>query len=683
MSTVSGAADPGAPRPATAATAARQAEVRRRLPFDEDTGPADAEAGFVATLDEPVITAADGRVVWDLRPYAFLEGGGAAGGDRDDAPAPDTVDPSLWRMARLNLRHGLYRVADRIYQVRGFDLANMTVIVGDSGYIVVDPLLSVETAAAALGLVRRELGERPVTAVIVTHCHSDHFGGLRGVVDPAEAGPAGSGRVPVVAPAGFFEHAVSENVHAGTAMSRRAQYMYGALVPPGPRGQVSAGLGMGLSRGTVSLIEPTDVVDATGTRMVLDGVEFVFQFTPDTEAPAEMNFHLPRWRALCLAENAAHTLHNLYTLRGAPVRDAAAWSFHLGEAAELFAAESDVMFLQHHWPVRGSARIAEFLACQQDLYKYLHDQTLRLAAHGLTMEEIAEELTLPAALERFWPGRGYYGTVRHNAKAVYQRYLGWFDGNPAHLDRHPPAAAARRYVEFMGGADAVLERARRSFDEGDYRWVAEVVGHVVFADPDDAVARALQADAFEQLGYQSESTAWRNVYLSGARELRHGRAERRGRGSAARDVLGAMTTDMLLDYVAIRLDGPAAADRRITLLLEVADTGETRLVRLRRGALTRTARVAGAAPTPGDAGIDAHIRLARADLAMLAFGAADAGDAFDDGRIAVMAGSGDAVATLFGLCDVLRPDFPIVTPRPATAPAAAACLAHAIEKEHR
>lgn len=624
---------------ASAVTAAANRAVLTQLPFADDPAQEDARRGFIATLDPPVITGADGKVVWDLRAYEFL-----------DADAPETVNPSLWRMARLNLHHGLFRVVDRVYQVRGFDLSNMTVIEGDSGFVVVDPLLTAEAAAAAMALVREQLGDKPITAVIVTHSHSDHFGGIKAVVSAEDVA---DGAVRIVAPIGFLEHAISENVYAGSAMSRRAQYMYGVGIRPGALGQVSTGLGIGLSNGTTTLLAPTDLITESGSELTLDGLRFVFQYTPGAEAPAEMNFHLPELRALCMAENVSHNMHNLYTLRGAEIRDAAAWSDYIHEAIELFGDESDVMFIGHHWPVWGRENIVEFLEQQRDLYRYIHDETLRLAAHGHTMVEIAERVELPESLDTFWANRGYYGSLNHNVKAVYQKYLGWFDGNPANLHPHEPVEAAKRYVEFMGGAEQVLEKARRSFDEGDYRWVAQVVNHVVFAHPDNRAACELQADALEQLGYQAESAPWRNFYLTGALELRAG-VLKLPTTSVTADVLGAMTTDMLLNYLGIRLNGPKAAQHDLSLRLDVSDTGEERLVRLTHGVLVRSSRV------PAE-GYDAALRLDRMTLASLALGALDPADAQNTGAL-VIDGDNEAVHELFALCDRLQSDFRIVTP---------------------
>ena len=445
---------------------------------------------------------------------------------------PATVNPSLWRLARLNLNHGLFQVTDRIYQIRGFDVSNMTLIEGDRGLIVVDPLMSTEVARAGLALYRQHRGQRPVVAVIYSHSHVDHYGGVRGVVDEQDVS---AGRVEVWAPDRFMQEVVAENVLAGTAMVRRAQFQFGPTLPRGPRGQVDTGLGKATSRGTVTLIPPTRIVKEPFETHRIDGIEVVFQLTPETEAPAEMHMFHPELRALNLAENATHNLHNVYPLRGAQARDANAWAKYLNEARDRFAGDADVAFAQHHWPVWGNERVQDFLGKQRDLYKYLHDQTVRLMNHGYKAVEIAERLALPKSLASTWHVRGYYGTVSHNAKSVYQRYIGWYDANPANLNPLPPVERGRKYVEYMGGADAVVRRGREDFARGEYRFVAEAMSHIVFADPDNLEARQLGADALEQLGYAAESATWRNAYLLGALELRQGVArDRRARAREPR-----------------------------------------------------------------------------------------------------------------------------------------------------
>jgi len=444
------------PKDATHATCCAQAALKDQLPKDTGQDFEDARRGFIATIPHAKVLHEAGHAVWDMSQFDFTEG-----------DAPDTVNPSLWRQAKLNAIHGLFEVTPGIYQVRNFDLSNITFIEGETGYIVIDPLISAEPAAAALKLMREHRGDKPVTAVIYTHSHVDHYGGIKGVISDEDIAKG----LTIIAPEGFLEAAVSENVLAGNAMGRRATYMYGALLPRGPKGHVDAGLGKTVSMGSVSLVPPTKSICETGEKLTIDGVEIVFQVTPDTEAPSEMNFYFPQFKALCMAENCSCHLHNIYTPRGAQVRDAKAWSYYINEAIELFAGRTDVLFASHHWPRWGEDRARDFLKKQRDMYKYVHDQTLRLANHGLVPAEIAEEIRMPPSLEEEWFSRGYYGTLNHNAKAVYQRYLGWFDGNPANLHKLPPEEAGKRYVEAMGGAEGVLKTARAAFEKGEpMRW---------------------------------------------------------------------------------------------------------------------------------------------------------------------------------------------------------------------
>ncbi|MFF7589323.1 alkyl/aryl-sulfatase [Kitasatospora purpeofusca] len=551
--------------------------------FEDTTDFENADRGFLGALVPAVVRAADGRVVWDNDAYDYLRG-----------ECPDTVSPSLWRQAQLCAKQGLYEVAEGIYQVRGLDLSNMTLVEGERGVIVIDPLISTECAAAALGLYREHRGERPVTGLIYTHSHGDHFGGARGVL------PEGSERgVPVIAPVGFLEHAVSENVYAGNAMTRRAMFMYGDRLPKSPEGQVSAGLGMTTSTGTVSLIPPTVDVTRTGQDETVDGVRIVFQLTPGTEAPAEMNFSFPQRRALCLAENATHNMHNILTLRGAVVRDARIWSRYLDEAVEFFGDSYDVAFASHHWPTWGRENVVELLTQQRDLYAYLHDQTLRMLNSGLTGAELAEEMRLPPALEQAWHARGYYGSLSHNTKAVYQRYLGWFDGNPAHLWEHPPVELATRYVELAGGAESALAKARSYAADGDLRFAATVLNHLVFADPRNDAAKEELAGVYERLGHGSENGTWRNFYLMAALELRQGPGTVELDTSAGMAM--ALTTEMLLDSVAVRIDGPKAWNDALTVDLALTDEGNRHRLTLRNGALTHRAAPLGSAPeVPSD-----------------------------------------------------------------------------------
>lgn len=557
---------------ATEATRKVHSRFERELPFENTRDFELASRGRIGGPERLQFASDDGQMAWDMTTYSFAEG-----------EAPDTVNPSLWRQAKLNNIHGLFEVTADIYQVRGYDLSNISFIRGERGWIVIDPLISMEAARAALELVNETLGALPVTAVIYSHSHVDHFGGVRGLV---EAEDVAAGRVRIIAPQGFMHHAVSENVVAGNVMTRRAEYMFGRLLPAGPRGRVDSGLGKTTSVGRVSLIEPTDVVSKTGTILVVDGIEIVFQNTPNAEAPAEMMFYFPHRKAFYASEEANAVLHNLYTLRGAQVRSGADWARWLDEAIDLFGDDFDLVFGGHHWPRWGREEAIAYLASQRDLYKYIHDQTLHLANLGFTPLEIAEQIELPDALSQQWFNRGYYGTLNHNSKATYQLYLGFFDGNPANLNPHPPVEAGRRYVELAGGAASLLGNARDAYERGDYRWVAEVVKHLVFAEPRNEEARWLLADAFEQLGYQSESGPWRNFYLTGAQELRAAKTDfARSIATASPDILAGMPSEMIFDFLAVGLDGEKAADVSITLDLSFTDRDERWLVTIENGVL--------------------------------------------------------------------------------------------------
>lgn len=485
-------AAPEGPRDASSYTA--EANSAAQISFDDPGDFGRASQGLIAQIDGAQVTMGD-HVVFDVANHDFVS---------DDENAPSTVHPGLWRQARLNVNHGLFEVADGIWQVRGYDIANITFLAGSDGWLVIDPLTNAPAAAAALELANQTLGARPVTSIIYTHSHVDHFGGVFGVTSQ-EAVDAGDVRI--VAPEGFLDEVVNEFVIAGPIMGRRAAYQFGPLLPPGPRGHVDSGLGSAMGKARSDLIAPTESISETGQELDLSGIRVVFQNTPDAEAPAEMDFYFPEKRALCMAENCTHTLHNLYPIRGAQTRDALAWSKYIHEAMLMWGDDADLMFASHHWPRFGNDDVRRFLTLQRDVYRWLHDETMRLANKGYVPTEISAEMELPSEFSESHV-RGYYGTVSHNVKSVYNRYLGWYDGNPAHLDPLPPVDAGNRYVEFMGGADAALDRAQRSFDDGDYRWVAEVVNHVVFADPSNERARRLQAAALEQLGYQSESATW-------------------------------------------------------------------------------------------------------------------------------------------------------------------------------
>jgi alkyl sulfatase BDS1-like metallo-beta-lactamase superfamily hydrolase len=595
------------------------------LSWDDTADFADADRGFLGALTPGVVKDAAGKVVWDSDAYAFLE-----------QPCPETANPSLWRQGQLCARQGLYEVTEGIYQVRGLDLSNMTLVEGTEGVIVIDPLISVETAAAALALYRVHRGDRPVTGVIYTHSHGDHFGGVAGVTE---------GNVPIVAPAGFMEHAVSENVYAGTAMTRRAIYMYGLALQPGPAGQVGVGLGLGVSTGAVSLFPPTVDVTRTGQEEIIDGVRIVFQLTPGTEAPSEMNFLFPERRALCMAENATHNLHNILTLRGAQVRDARVWSRYLAEALTLFGDQADVLFASHHWPTWGADRIETFLSQQRDFYAYLHDQTLRLLNQGYTGPEIAEMIELPPALAAAWHTRGYYGSVSHNVKAIYQRYLGWYDGNPANLWPHPPVETAKRYVECFGGVDGLLAKAR-GYVAGDPRFAAQLLHHAVFAQPGRADAKELLAQVYERLGYGAENSTWRNFYLTGAQELRHGvpksTAVDLGAGMAS-----ALSVEQIFDSLAIRVDAPNAWHETISIDWIFTDSGQRLRTTLRHGVLVQE-------PGPGSGSAELTLTLTKLQLLGMLGGKGLEGVTYD--------GDPDALKRLLSHLDEPDRDFAIVTP---------------------
>jgi alkyl sulfatase BDS1-like metallo-beta-lactamase superfamily hydrolase len=547
-------------KPATAATQAANQRVQQTLPFADKADFEDAQRGFIATVPTLTIKGDAGGVAWDLEGFkSFIA---------LDKPAPASVNPSLWRNAQLNMLNGLFKVSDRIYQVRGFDMSNLTLIQGDTGWIVFDPLISSETARAALELANAKLGKRPVLGVVYSHSHIDHYGGVRGIVDEADVK---AGKVKVIAPEGFTEHAISENVIAGNAMSRRAVYMYGALLPRNERGSVNSGLGMSNSTGAAGLILPSDFVDKTGQEFTVDGVRMVFQMTPGTEAPAEMNTYFPQFKAMWMAENSTNTMHNILTLRGAQVRDALKWAGYLNQTIDLYGKDVEVKFQSHHWPQWGNAKIVDYWKKQRDLYKYTHDQSVNLLNKGFIGSEIAEQIKLPPELENFWPNRGYYGTLRHNSRAVYQRYMGWYNANPSDLNDLPPEPEAKKYVEYMGGEAAVLKRAKADFDKGEYRWVAKALKHVVFANPNSTAAKNLLADTYEQLGYQAESGPWRGVYLQGAFELRNGVPQAGGINSASPDTIKAMPPEMLFDYLAVRLNGPKAAGKKLGLNITFSD----------------------------------------------------------------------------------------------------------------
>jgi len=627
--------------PATDVTREANAAVSRQLDFSDQQAFEDAHRGFIATLPDAEVTDDNGQRAWSNKPYAFL----------NEEQAPPSVNPSLWRQARLNAIHGLFRITDDIYQIRGIDLANMTIVEGKTGLIIIDPLLTPATARAALALYRQHRTDRPVVAVIYTHSHVDHFGGVKGVTSQAEVD---AGAVHIYAPTGFMEHAVSENVIAGNAMTRRARYMYGTDLPIDPQGHIDTGLGKGLARGPLTLIQPTDLISESGVRRI-DGVDIDFQLVPDSEAPAEMMMYFPAQRVLNTAELTSQQMHNIYTLRGAEVRDASQWSRYIDEALDRFGPISDVIIAQHHWPVWDSARAQEFLAGQRDLYKFIHDQTVRLMNQGYRPGEIAETLQLPASLAQRWYARGYYGTLRHNVRGVYQRYLGWYDGNPANLDSPAPVDAARKTIEYMGGIEAVLERARADYAAGNYRWVASVMSQAVFAEPDNRAARQLGADALEQLGYQAEAGPWRDVYLSGAQDLRAPRETPPSDPELRADLLRSLDTGMFFDLLGVRLNGPKAADKHIVINWIFTDTEERFRLNLQNSALTWLADRQDSSP-------DAALTLTRKTLDSILLGESSFLKALQNGDIRVE-GDVKKVVELLGLMETFDPDFPLIEPK--------------------
>lgn len=573
---------PGETEGATTITAEANAEWYEKLDFSDRREFANAERGWLDNAEGRIIDGDDNRSAWDLQSYGDL--------NRD---APDTVNPSLWRNTQLNAKAGLFEVCDGIYQVRGFDMANTTFIRTDHGWIVFDVLMCKENMKAAKELMENRFGPLDIKAVLYSHSHVDHFGGVEGVITREQVADAklslkkqlASGKTLVLAPAGFLKHAISENVYAGIAMARRAQFQYGTVLDKGEKGALSVGIGMGQSTGTVGLIAPTYEIGEDVPKLTIDGLEIEFQLTPGTEAPAEMNAYFPKYRALWMAENCTGTLHNLYTLRGAEVRDANDWAKYIIEADQRFCDKTDVVFQSHNWPHWGE-EIHEYLLNTAAIYKFIHDQTLHYMNQGYTSTEVAAMLTLPEKLEKVWYTRPYYGTLAHNAKAVYQKYLGWYDANPVNLNPLPPSDTAKKLVEYLGSTDAVLRKARKDFEKGDYQWVAQITKELVFADPSNQKARNLCADALEQLGYQAESGAWRNAYLMGAAELRKGNLSglartANGLGSAMKE----MTVDMLLDYISILTDANAAQNDDVTLNLIVTDVNEKFYVTRKNGIL--------------------------------------------------------------------------------------------------
>lgn len=624
--------------PASAITADKQKAFAATLPMADRQDFDFADRGFLATRADPLIRRADGQAAWNLAAYDFLKG-----------EAPATVNPSLWRQAQLLSKHGLFKVSDRVYQVRGFDIANITFVRGDTGWIVIDPLTMRETARAALDLVNEKLGVLPVRAVIYTHSHADHFGGVRGVVDEADVK---AGKVAVVAPEGFMKEVAAENVLAGNAMSRRAQYQFGVMLPPGVEGQITSGIGQTIAHGSITLIPPTVSIDHTGQELTLDGVKIRFQYTPATEAPAEMNLYFPDLRLLDMAENANVTMHNLLTPRGALVRDSKAWADDLTESIRLFGDVSDIMITSHGWPRFGGAVVRDFLADHRDAYKYLHDQTVRMMNLGLTGDEIAARIQLPPALSKDWFNRGYYGSMSFNSRAVYQRYMGFYDANPAHLVPSPPADAGKRYVAAMGGAAKVKAMARDAAGRGDYAWAATLLNHAVMADDEDKEAKALLASAYDQLGYQTENSLWRNIYLTGSDELRGG-VRKLPTSMVPLDMMAALDSAMIFDVLSVRLNPEKAKDAHVRIVFVFPDRNERFLVEVRHGVLVAQLAAEGEKA-------DATLTVARPVFLDSLFTGKSLVPKILAGEVK-LEGDRAAMGRMMGWFDEFPTDFPIVT----------------------
>jgi len=619
-----------------------------RLDFDDESEKENALRGLIEAPESLILYDADGNVVWNVADYAFVN---------ELETAPDTVNPSLWRNTLYNSYAGLFEVCDGIYQVRGYDMANATFIRTDNGWIVFDVLMCTQDMEAAKALMEKHFGELNILAVLYSHSHIDHYGGVLGLIDREETADGSlplqeqlaSGKVVVLAPEGFLEHAVSENIYAGNAMARRAMYQYGTLLTPGETGRMAMGIGLGQSVGNTGLIAPTYDV-ASDETITIDGLEIQFQLTPGTEAPAEMNAYFPRYRALWLAENCTGTMHNLYTLRGAEVRDSAAWASYILAAEQRFGDETDVVFQSHNWPHWGTDSIKTYMEDTASVYQYIHDQTLHYLNLGYNAAEISNLLELPEDLDRVWYTRQYYGTLSHNIKAVYQKYMGWYDANPVNLNPLSQEDAAKKWVEYSGGPDAALEKARQDYENGEYQWVAQITRELIFADPSNRAARDLCADALEQLGYQAESGTWRNAYLTGALELREGnQADIAKTASGGNDVRQAMTTKMMLDYIRIATDAMAAAEDDFSMNLTVSDTGETFYVKRTSGVMLYY---------PGTAGENADFSLTcpKAQLLLIMAGRADLLEG------AVLDGDADSLSHFLNYMTPFTRNFNIIEP---------------------
>ncbi len=625
-------------KPPSEHTLAVRAENAANLPFADERDLEEAARGFIAAPPYTQIMADAGHVAWDMGRYAFLLEGEDFG----------SVHPSTQRMAVLNMSYGLYEVIPRIYQVRGFDLSNITFIQGDTGWIVFDPLYTAEPARAALELINEHLGARPVVAVVYSHSHLDHFGGVRGIVDEADVR---AGRVQIVAPTGFMEHAIAEGVYAGNAMTRRAQLQYAQLLPASPFGHVDQSIGKNTSMGAIGLIPPTRVIEDPIEKLTIDGVTMVFQNTPGTEAPAEMNTYFPEFKAFWPAENVTGTIHNIYTLRGAKVRDALLWSKYINEALYEFGLEAEVMFASHSWPRWGNDRIQEVLRAQRDAYAHLNNQALHLANLGVSSSQIHNVYEVPQSLQQQWAARSYHGAVENNVRAVLNFYLGFWDTNPVNLIPLSPGESAPLYVEMMGGRGPILAKGRELYDRGEYRHAQEILDKLVWAEPGDQEAKDLLADVFEQLGYQQESNSLRNSFLAAAFELRSGTPEGTTPSAIVPDVLRAMTTEMFLDFLAIQMDSRAveAMGLEFTINFVTPDRGETFVLELSNSTLTNIEGYL-------DENADLTVTIDRGDLDSVMTGETTFAALLADGT-ATMEGDPAVLTQLMSTMVTFTPDF--------------------------
>lgn len=567
-----GTAYDNAQKGASKNTTAVNEEYKENLNFSDTKEYEFATKGLIDAPEAMEITDSTGKVLFSQSALTYLA---------DGAEIPDTINPSLWRNGNLNNQYGLFKVADGVYQVRGYDLSNMGFIEGETGWIVIDPLTSTELSQAAMQLVEKNLGKRPVSAIVISHCHADHYGGIRGIVSDEDII---SGKVPIFAPAGFVDGALGEMLIAGNAMGRRSDYQFGLKLDNDPQGNANAGHGIAPKAGTVSFIPPTQIISETGTTKTIDGVEFEFMMAQGTEAPSEMVWYMPQSKALFMSEICNATLHNLGTLRGAAVRDGNAWAKSVFEAQQRYGDKAEVVLTCHNYPRWGNEEVNNYLLNTAAVYKYINDQTLNYVNQGYTPNEIAELIKLPDALDELWYLRPYYGSVEQNAKAVYQKYIGWFDGNPVNLDPLAPVDEAKMMVEYMGGADAIMKKASSDFAAGEYQQVIQVTNYIVFTDPSNQQARYLCADALEQLGYQQENGVWRNEYLTGAIELRNDMVSTE-KAAGSPDLVKNMTSEMMLDYLGVIIDGEKSADKDIKLKLNITDTGEKFFVHMKNGAL--------------------------------------------------------------------------------------------------